>query len=736
MSKVKNAGIVTAYGAAVRGGYTGTYEEFCDEQAHFAEYAQQVAEDKEAVDQTVETFTETTVPAAVQTVADEGTTQIGLVAEAGTTQIGLVQAEGATQTQAVEDKGAEVRDSIPQDYTDLTENVTHLNQALNYIEEPTRNIAYINDVHIGTSWNGSTSANRAVLFVSVQPSKTYYLTITGGTFDNVTWVEKDSVNSSTAIFTKTITEYPYIRNTNANTAVVAITFAKTNISKADFDGVQIQLELNKQTNYIPAYSAVDAYLREHFPTKASLTQIAPAFSTSTNYFKGQYCTYNNKIYRFTAQHNKTEWSGDDVVEVKPTSDIYSLQNEVNGIKSAGNVLYTGFAPTNTVLFTSDDVSEGDVIAYRIEATGNTGYIEIYDETDTRIAYFGKSSTDINRTVYETTYIIPAGFSYAKNSGTTFVSYITKGEYPLKTVQNDVHNNKYHTFVKRKACVTIIDDDGRNEFYTMLLPLIRQYNVPIVSAYAADVANWRGNNAYMTIDQLKEIEEAGGEIIAHGTVPLATVSLAEAEANVALCKANLSALGFTGSEYYVYPSGSTNEDVRSMISKYFKCAMVTFVEGQLAEYRTNRKCIGEYYIKRCHCGGAGYDPNTTSGRYANLDTSKMEYFQALISEAVENKSWLILYTHSFQMESGTQPTDGGTQLERLEEIIQYILQLKSGGTDIDIVKTADAFEMFGNAMQFGDYLGEDLNENMTLHTQMGSAVNKLGQYDFPNDNDIS
>ena len=39
MSRTYNAGIVTAYGAAVRGGYTGTYEEFCAQQAGFAQNA-------------------------------------------------------------------------------------------------------------------------------------------------------------------------------------------------------------------------------------------------------------------------------------------------------------------------------------------------------------------------------------------------------------------------------------------------------------------------------------------------------------------------------------------------------------------------------------------------------------------------------------------------------------------------------------------------------------------------
>lgn len=43
MSTTTPIGYVTAYGAAVRGGYSGTYEEFCAEQANFAGNAQQVA---------------------------------------------------------------------------------------------------------------------------------------------------------------------------------------------------------------------------------------------------------------------------------------------------------------------------------------------------------------------------------------------------------------------------------------------------------------------------------------------------------------------------------------------------------------------------------------------------------------------------------------------------------------------------------------------------------------------
>lgn len=108
MSVKYDAGPVTAYAAAVEGGYTGTYAEFCAEQAQFAKNAQQVAQnaaqvasDKasveataEQVSNTVETFTETTVPEATTAIQQEGTAQVQ-----------TVEAEGAEQVQAVSETG-------------------------------------------------------------------------------------------------------------------------------------------------------------------------------------------------------------------------------------------------------------------------------------------------------------------------------------------------------------------------------------------------------------------------------------------------------------------------------------------------------------------------------------------------------------------------------------------------------------------------------------------------------
>ena len=42
-----SAGIVTAYGSAVRAGYTGTYEDFCRQQAQYADNASAVEQAKQ-----------------------------------------------------------------------------------------------------------------------------------------------------------------------------------------------------------------------------------------------------------------------------------------------------------------------------------------------------------------------------------------------------------------------------------------------------------------------------------------------------------------------------------------------------------------------------------------------------------------------------------------------------------------------------------------------------------------
>ena len=122
MAETYSAGIVTAYGAAVRGGYTGTYEDWCRDMAQLGDNVQQVAEDREFVEETAQTFTAETVPGAVQTVQQAGAAQVAIVQQAGETasqqvtetgtqQVGRVQIAGAEQIEAAQEQAQAAAES-------------------------------------------------------------------------------------------------------------------------------------------------------------------------------------------------------------------------------------------------------------------------------------------------------------------------------------------------------------------------------------------------------------------------------------------------------------------------------------------------------------------------------------------------------------------------------------------------------------------------------------------------
>lgn len=72
---------------------------------------------------------------AVNAVQRAGGEQIRTVNEAGSSQVQFVNQAGANQVSAVNTKGQEVLDSIPDDYSALTEEVADLNRALNALAD-------------------------------------------------------------------------------------------------------------------------------------------------------------------------------------------------------------------------------------------------------------------------------------------------------------------------------------------------------------------------------------------------------------------------------------------------------------------------------------------------------------------------------------------------------------------------------------------------------------------------
>lgn len=172
MALDQNIGMVTAYAYAVSKGYTGTEEQFAQELAS-------AGADLSQIQTQIDNFINTIVPAKTAEVTAEGTRQIGLVAaegtaqknavtaegttqknavisegttqknavnsagstqvnavnSAGSTQVGNVNTAGSTQVGAVQAKGQEVINSIPSDYTALSDDVDDLKSAFEEYED-------------------------------------------------------------------------------------------------------------------------------------------------------------------------------------------------------------------------------------------------------------------------------------------------------------------------------------------------------------------------------------------------------------------------------------------------------------------------------------------------------------------------------------------------------------------------------------------------------------------------
>ena len=149
-----SAGIVTAYGAAVRGGYTGTYEEFCRQQAQYADNAEAVEQAKQtAVSNAQVAYNAAQTAGQANTQAQAASTaaqsasqlagqsaQDAQTAESNASTHAQNAASAAGSAQASAAAAQAVKDSIPSDYTELSSDVDQLKADLDALDSKVDNV--------------------------------------------------------------------------------------------------------------------------------------------------------------------------------------------------------------------------------------------------------------------------------------------------------------------------------------------------------------------------------------------------------------------------------------------------------------------------------------------------------------------------------------------------------------------------------------------------------------------
>ena len=289
MALDQNIGMVTAYAYAVSKGYTGTEEQFAQELAS-------AGADLSQIQTQIDNFINTIVPAKTAEVTAEGTRQIGLVAaegtaqknavteegttqknavisegttqknavnsagstqvnavnSAGSTQVGNVNTAGSTQVGAVQAKGQEVINSIPSDYTALSDSVEDVKNALNGLADNGEILVWgnVHNYYFGGGPNYATvtpsSATRTMVF-PIEDGKKYHIVITGN-HSNIGYANEEYETTGDLFNNTADNPYDlYITNTN-NFKYLYVYYYNSNQTPVDDPHVDVFTDTELVTN--------------------------------------------------------------------------------------------------------------------------------------------------------------------------------------------------------------------------------------------------------------------------------------------------------------------------------------------------------------------------------------------------------------------------------------------------------------------------------------------------------
>lgn len=212
-------------------------------------------------------------------ITENGTTQMTNITQNGQAQVAAIQTAGQTQVSNIETKGADTLDSIPDDYTDLYNEVDELKSAVEILGEKAPNLYDADDVILGKNWAGGDAANRAYIQIPVTAGKTYTVVIpSNAVIPQVAVIQLNSAPSSLGSF------YVTGGNRNTFTAVtncvsIRIQFeGSTTLSASSFESYDVQVFEGSEEYF----SAVDKIARSKLPIERKYIFIGDSYCEGYN----------------------------------------------------------------------------------------------------------------------------------------------------------------------------------------------------------------------------------------------------------------------------------------------------------------------------------------------------------------------------------------------------------------------------------------------------------------------
>lgn len=377
---VNNLGHATAYGYAKSKGYTGTEEEFAELMASYADVAQDAQASAEAAagSATAAAGSANTATTAAQTAttkaneaaqsatgasqsatqaasavssaqasaqtatakASEASQSAANAAASATTANNAADDATAAKTAAETAKTAaqqsatsaatsaqtaqQVLEDIPEDYSDLSNDVSDLLNAFTEVTEPINNLIDWSLLQIGKNYIGETADNRAVLYLPVEPSTDYYIyDPANANIPGLYIAEKAAATGGSSVingFYVDATESKTV-TTNANTHYLCIQFnGSTTLTESDFQNYALYVT----TGLKEKKTAVDDVARSAVSEISTFSALAEAKRKGLSRVGGY--EFRNSVENPSALTHTQNAHSDPYYDVNRTVDEYMTVN--------------------------------------------------------------------------------------------------------------------------------------------------------------------------------------------------------------------------------------------------------------------------------------------------------------------------------------------------------------------------------------------------------------------------
>lgn len=390
-------------------------------------------------------------------------------------------------------------------------------------------------------------------------------------------------------------------------------------------------------------------------------------------------------------------------------DLEKFKNEMN---LSGKNVYVGnryvpkimgdwsndktYEPLSVVTYQGASYTSRQYVPTGVEIT-NEDFWVLSGNYNAQVEHYRQEVINVNAEVKTGLKNVSDEVENARNGELTLTDRLDKEQQEFTTQLSQTKSLLHKGKKEKKPLVVLLSDDARDNDKVLLMPIMQEKNVSIGFGVVTSAI---GTEGVLDFDELRELEQAGGEILSHSHAHINYAHSTDAE-RISDLETSLNILNENGfyPEGFIYPFNESTVASEMIVSRYFNYAYGRSYGNSMGR---NFPILNNQRIDRVALDTAhAEDPN-----HPGVLTNTLEYYKAKVDEGVENNSIVAFMMHADTMDS--------TQLSHLRNLIDYARTIGA-----EIVSPKEAFDIAGNIIEVrtedydfkvgadGQYVGQNL-----------------------------